>query len=357
MIGVCPLAIECFADAIHEKSLGDCPCDGASALEASCGADEGGEISFPEMRFDFGGGLEGERLFFGGGVINGHELGGFAPVVHGLLTGDDFDLFAQVGLIGHLPAETIFVEFFDGDLVSVMVGWAENSSCGAAFCDVGEVALWRFDLGLLFAIEAGLHEAERVAFDQRFIEADRAVLDLVKRMLVAFRGDSYLVTFWFIEEEACRAVERVGFATGLDLFCDRFGGSVGGKDFDMHFGWKGPRNFGPRCEGALIPAIGATSVAIVARATIAARAAVVVPWAALSESTAVASTEAGFITARATSVVPIGITLEVGVGIVPWGFFQPVGEELEIEWERGFFAHGAGWKEGDGIGEMMIRGS
>jgi hypothetical protein len=73
-------------------------------------------------------------------------------------------------------------------------------------------------------------------------------------------------------------------------------------------------------------------------------------------SAPVASREPLSVASWAAPVVARRFALELGVGICSGSFLEPVGEELQIEWERGFFAHDAGWKEGDGMKERLPEG-
>ena len=160
-------------------------------------------------------------------------------------------------------------------------------------------------------------------------------------------------------------MKRVRFAAGSDLFGNGLRSWFGRQDFDVDFCRENFRKFGARREGALVTPVPAALVAVTSRtavsarstrATVTTRATVVVAWSLAEAATAVASRETLSIASRAASIIARRFALELGVGICSWSFLEPVGEELEVEWERGFFAHDAGWKEGDGMKERLPEG-
>src|SRR5438477_11158100 len=156
--------------------------------------------------------LRGERRYF---------ARFFLPLLDQRGIAHDFDLPLKISE-AHAPAVTLFVETAKLRLVTVMIGWSQQSPARSFARDAAEIALDRIVQGHVDGVKLLPQQAKGGVFKSEAIRRDGARFAQTKERGCVLRFYPDVIALRYLQKETRQHINRIRRGASLDLGCDIF---------------------------------------------------------------------------------------------------------------------------------------
>src|SRR5256885_5862253 len=170
----------------------------------------------------------------------------FLPLLDQRPIAHDFDLPLKISE-GHAPAETLFVKTAQLRLVTVMIGWSQQSSGRPLPCNAAEIALDRIIQSNVGGVKIIPEQAKGGVFESVSIRRDGVRFAQTKKRARVLRFYPDVIALRFLQKQTRQRINRIRRGTGFDLGRDVFKGGCLRKKMDVEL-WqhRGHRRFASR---------------------------------------------------------------------------------------------------------------
>src|SRR4029077_6438253 len=156
----------------------------------------------------------------------------FLPLLDQRGIAHDFDLPLKISE-RHAPAETLFVKTAQLGLITVMIGWSQQSSGRPLPCNAAEIALDRIIQSNVGGVKIIPEHAKGGVFETVSIRRNGVRFSQTKKRARVLRFYSDVIALRFLQKQTRQRINRILRGPGFNLGSDVFKGGCLRKKMDV----------------------------------------------------------------------------------------------------------------------------